>query len=682
MRGEDIDPRLGTAALVPDTPVTAGARYAWSIVYTVKEARLCVGGSVRVEIPQGFSAPAVDSARSAGQITVSASRPDVTLTVQLNSPFPRPEPRAFLRSGQCVYVLVTDGELVAEETLTVRYGRLDRWLPLGARAQAFSGVAEFTVAVDVDGTHRGRHTGYTLVGPPLALRVVGGPPQRVLLVAREAALPARAQQASSATLLALDCHANPAGCGVIEVADGSPAAPRRWDVGTTGPTLRLDGTGVLETAAGSVWRPQVHVTIPGLAPELAARGGPAGWLLPEDVAALPAAPQAIRVTGNPLDGPAGTARTEHLYWGDLHTHTHLAEGRGSPDDLCVFARDRALLDFVAVHDHIEDLEDRDWEVLREAAARHNAAGRFVTLLGYEYSPDWPRSYVHGDKNVYFPGETGMLRPPIRGPRVYENGPQAMDEIAAALKEAGAMMMAHAHARNVASFYDPDLLRLLELYSGWGNSERFESAAAARPLLPALAQDFAGHYVQDALAAGFRAGLVAASDDHSGHPGLSTWHPYGPRRYPGGLTAVDAPALTRAAIWEALWERRCYGTTGARIVVRFAVAGATMGRELQLDGSARTLPVTGRVLGTAPLARLTVVRDNQDWHTWRSPPAQAPWEISFAVEDAPQAMLPGPHSYYLRVEQQDGERAWTSPVWIDVSVSRTRDGRHEATREEQ
>jgi len=29
-----------------------------------------------------------------------------------------------------------------------------------------------------------------------------------------------------------------------------------------------------------------------------------------------------------------------------------------------------------------------------------------------------------------------------------------------------------------------------------------------------------------------------------------------------------------------------------------------------------------------------------------------------------AAQPGQHWYYVRVEQEDGELAWSSPIWID------------------
>ena len=70
--------------------------------------------------------------------------------------------------------------------------------------------------------------------------------------------------------------------------------------------------------------------------------------------------------------------------------------------------------------------------------------------------------------------------------------------------------------------------------------------------------------------------IAASDDHRSHPGQPHW----------GIAAVRAPALTRDAIFNALHQRRTYGTTGARILLEFRVNGEPMGGETVTDGAPR------------------------------------------------------------------------------------------------
>jgi hypothetical protein len=47
----------------------------------------------------------------------------------------------------------------------------------------------------------------------------------------------------------------------------------------------------------------------------------------------------------------GWAGEYRLYWGDVHTHTSLSDGKGTPEQVLTYARDVAHLDFVILSDH-------------------------------------------------------------------------------------------------------------------------------------------------------------------------------------------------------------------------------------------------------------------------------------------------------------------------------------------
>ena len=66
-------------------------------------------------------------------------------------------------------------------------------------------------------------------------------------------------------------------------------------------------------------------------------------------------------------------------------------------------------------------------------------------------------------------------------------------------------------------------------------------------------------------------------------------------------------------------------------------------------------------GTAPLKRVTLVRNETDHKIWE--PGKR--ELTEAFTDA--APLAGENRYYLRVEQTDGNMAWSSPVWVTVKA---------------
>ena len=117
--------------------------------------------------------------------------------------------------------------------------------------------------------------------------------------------------------------------------------------------------------------------------------------------------------------------TYRVYWGDVHGHTELSDGQGSPEAYLQYARDVARLDFVIPTDHDFGhgppwrLSRDDWHHLQTAAERFTVDGRFVAIAGYEWTsqPKYWQEYVGGEsseglfagppkhynhKNVYFP----------------------------------------------------------------------------------------------------------------------------------------------------------------------------------------------------------------------------------------------------------------------------------------
>ncbi|HEX2514816.1 MAG TPA: hypothetical protein VH257_08935, partial [Chloroflexota bacterium] len=112
------------------------------------------------------------------------------------------------------------------------------------------------------------------------------------------------------------------------------------------------------------------------------------------------------------------------------------------------------------------------------------------------------------------------------------------------------------------------------------------------------------FFRESLARGYRMGVVGGSDSHDGRPGADT-PGYQERRYAqGALTALLAEDLTLAGVHEALRARRCYATTGARILLHFGADGHHTG-EAYRSGAAPTLAVD--VTGTAPLESVTLFR---------------------------------------------------------------------------
>lgn len=367
-----------------------------------------------------------------------------------------------------------------------------------------------------------------------------------------------------------------------------------------------------------------------------------------------------------------------LYWGDLHCHVREWRSRrdssgelgGSSgpftlDEVYDFGRRQSGLDFVAITDHDGHFVGTEWEETMEAAARRTEPGRFVAFLGYEWSNLRGEGHTeYGHRNVIYRGLEGPL---LGG---HEEATGTAPKLWAALKREMAvedcLVIPHHPARAASGVWwnldqwDAELERLVEVYSLWGSSEKpgepYEIQYLKEHSETGLGEA-PGHFVQDALAKGYRFGLVAGSESHDGRPGNPLFH--GPFRcgggvcYRGGIQGTWAAALERDELFEAFRARRCYGTTGAKIVLQFSVNGVGMGEELAATAEREVRVAT---LGTDLIERVEIVRNNADVHTVVADTARV--EVAWVDREREQSDW-----YYARVTQADGHMAWSSPVWV-------------------
>lgn len=304
------------------------------------------------------------------------------------------------------------------------------------------------------------------------------------------------------------------------------------------------------------------------------------------------APGVYRIEIRSLDGAVtGTANPvlvedappRRIYWGDTHGHSGFAEGVGSPDRFMTWARDDAGLDYVVHSEHDIWTDDYEWGVLIDNVRRFSREGEFVAFLGYEWTI---QNVQGGHHNVLFrtaddrrriPGrEFGTLSGLYQGLRAHHD-----------LKDV--VVIPHAHQAGDYRLSDPELEPLVEIMSQHGTFEWFG---------------------QSYLAQGHQVGFIAASDNHLSQPGYSA-----PRRgglaQRGGLGAVRAGALTRDALFDAMRHRAIYATTGERMILDVSVNGAEMGTRTAFAEQRR---ITGRVIGTAPVANIAVIKNGEE--IWR------------------------------------------------------------------
>lgn len=248
---------------------------------------------------------------------------------------------------------------------------------------------------------------------------------------------------------------------------------------------------------------------------------------------------------NPMRATAG-ATFVHA-WGDTHGQSNETLGTNSHSEYFKFGRDLAPLDVIGHQGNDFQITDEFWAELNQTTKAFDVPGRFVCFPGYEWSAN---TAVGGDRNVHFLKE---------GERIHRSSHAQIDDMSTEgddcwtakelfekLDPEKCVCAAHVGGRyaDITFAHDRILETAVEVHSSWGT-------------FPWI--------VEDAFRQGYRVGIVANSDGHKGRPGAC---------YPGasffgskgGLTCFLVPELTRQSVFEAMQQRRHYGTTGARIFV--------------------------------------------------------------------------------------------------------------------
>jgi hypothetical protein len=452
------------------------------------------------------------------------------------------------------------------------------------------------IDVQIDAELRPQAGEFRPVGERVTIPVVAGPP--VALECR-----ARAEgDGVEVSVFARDAFANVADSYAGRVALSGPVA-RAVDVQKGHALVRLEGP--LE--------PEAPVRIE-------ARDAERGWTA--------------------LSNPLCALRP---YFGELHFHTVFSgDGGGELTDAYRYARDVLQLDLVTVTDHTPV---EHWQVTKNVDDEFDDPGRFATVHSWE----WSTRYGHA--NVY-------LRSPDVGA-----GPERAAEAEHPSHldwPDGTLLIPH-HTNIDSSYDDPDYdgpihwfpydwsrrnpaIRLVEVAQCRGNFE----ADVADPDWGIVTEGL-GASVQDALRMGYRIGFVGGTDNHSGAPTRDSLRP---GEYVG-LTGVYADELSRTAVWEALWNRRTYATSGVPIVGWTRIAGGEMGSEVPAPDGAVSFDAD--LHGTDTIERVEVIGDGSI--VWSADPD----ELDVTIRDA-ELLTCG--WYYVRLRQRDGHRAWFSPVWLD------------------
>ena len=348
----------------------------------------------------------------------------------------------------------------------------------------------------------------------------------------------------------------------------------------------------------------------------------------------------ISAHSNPIKVSSGS--DYNIYWGEFHWHGYDAvelnvlNSNTSPDKAFQYGRDVTRLDFCGTGSHIfrsaPEAVHKWWEPYRGAAKKYDEEGRYVTFMGCEWRD---REEEGGDRNIVWKQLDAAVPDPTW--KIQEIYKRFRGEPVMVIPHVGGAIAMPCH-------HHGEVERLCEMTSGHGNFEWF---------------------VQEYLSKGFRVGLIGGSDGHKGTPGHPRIVAMSGGRFMrtlrrrdsgwkgGPLLAALAENLDRNSLWEAFHERRVYASTGARAIVDFKINGSMMGSEISAD---KNIKVEATVEGTAPIERVDLIRGQYRLKRWE------PQSLGFSqslVDRPPDGLS----FYYLRIEEENGEMLWSSPIWI-------------------
>ena len=125
-----------------------------------------------------------------------------------------------------------------------------------------------------------------------------------------------------------------------------------------------------------------------------------------------------------------------------------------------------------------------------------------------------------------------------------------------------------------------------------------------------------------------------------------------------LAGLYVTEITREGIMEALRARRCFATTGCQAFLDFRVNDALMGEEITLAEAGAARAISAPAEGPSPVKRMVLVRNGEDISSAEG------GRLTYTDDTDLEAEA----YYYVRVEFEDRELAWSSPVWVQRQLA--------------
>ena len=362
---------------------------------------------------------------------------------------------------------------------------------------------------------------------------------------------------------------------------------------------------------------------------------------------------------------------KHLFWGLLHGESERIDSTENIESCLRHIRDEKALNFFSASsfESSEETSAELWRMISQNITEFDEDDRFSTFLGFQWIG---APMEEGVRQMVYTKDGKQLQ------RKKDNKSNTLKKIYKStnpkeLLSIPCFTMGQGYEYDFSDF-TPEFERVVEIYNAWGSSECTAKEGNTRPIRSASkkgVQENPKGSIQRALQNNYRFGFTAGGLDDRGI--YSGFYEGDQVQYSPGLTAIIAKGHSRDALAEALYNRSCYATTGERIILGIYVAGSPMGTELntaEKPGFSVNRHISGYVAGTAKLQKVEIIRNGKVIKTFEPDSYWMEYTYDDLVAIDKVAITPADKKppfiyYYLRVTQEDGHVAWSSPIWIDV-----------------
>jgi hypothetical protein len=356
-----------------------------------------------------------------------------------------------------------------------------------------------------------------------------------------------------------------------------------------------------------------------------------------------------KVVGEQLERNGGRYK---LVYGNLHEHSEnspcwSAGTDGTLHEDYRFGLFSEAYNFVGITDHGYSMNEVYWRKNLRLADFYNDPPHFVALPAMEWTlsarGDLESVYGAGHYNVIFASSDDARKFIRNSLEIYNvNTPESSNsKLLWDLlheKQINCITIPHHPADETHpvdwNAHDPHYVPVVELFQCRGNGEypgcpreinleRHNTTSSTRAFV-----DYALREKK------YKMGFVASGD----HNGMGV-----------GVAALWVEELSRESILEAMRNRRCFATTGDKMIV-----------DLQLNDGPPSLSI--RVKGQRELEKVEILRNSKVIKEYPVLDGGIEFEASYADEtyqEEKEVLY-----YYIRATQKNKEIAWSSPLWVE------------------